>query len=324
MSLEFVPQLVYNLPVRRKVKNVRETDSLSEISRLRVLPTQWLSEEQPVAGYVGHEESPTELDFDVHNTFEIGVLLAGQEERHFERTVRRYGPGDAWWTAAWEPHGWRTTISPATELIIHFIPELLGDSVIGGVSWLSFFALPPESRPKARSSSTRRQILAIANELADEFAAERVAWIDMVRCGILRLLTVFARESGLPDRDVRWRGPHPSGLARILPAIDLVHAGLTTRVPLATAAKACGLSPSWFRRIFKENTRMTYARFERRARLAYAARILLGSNQSVESIANQTGFTDASHFIVAFRKHYRCTPDEFRRLGRHTGPGSIP
>jgi len=304
--------------VERRSDSLETSEGPIEIGHPKVLPFEWLNEERPVAGNVAHEANLTAFDFDVHRTFEIGVLLAGQEERHFERTVRLFGPGDAWWTPAWEPHGWRTTSPPTSELVVHFIPELLGDSLIGGVSWLSFFAVPPESRATTVNPSTRDQVLAIGHELADEFAAQRLAWIDMVKCGLLRLLTLFARESGLPRSDVRWRGPHPSGLERILPAIDLVHAELSARLPLAAAAKACGLSPSWFRRIFKENTGMTYARFERRARLAKAARLLLGGNQSVESIADQTGFADGSHFIVAFTKHYGSTPDEFRRLVRAT------
>ena len=321
-SLDFVSGPLYNLPVHRGSESVEAADVPSEIGHPKVLPFEWMNAARPVTGNVAHEADLTIFDFDVHHTFEVGILLAGQEERHFERTVRLYGVGDAWWTPAWEPHGWRTTVPPTSEIVIHFIPELLGDSLIGGVSWLSFFALPPESRPIIANSSTRRRVLAIGHELAEEFAAERLAWVDMVRCSLLRLLTLFARESGLPHSDVRWRGPHPSGLERILPAIDLVHAEFDTRLPLAAAAKACGLSPSWFRRIFKENTGMTYARFERRARLGKAARILLGSSQSVESVANQTGFADGSHFIVAFTKHYGCTPDEFRRLSRRTRPGS--
>ena len=284
----------------------------------KVLPFEWLSEAQPIVGNVAREEHLTAFDFDVHHTFEMGVLLSGQEERRLERTVRVFNAGDAWWTPAWEPHGWRTTIPPTDELVIHFIPELLGDCQIGGVSWLSFFALPAESRPRVRSASTRDQVLAIGHELASEFTAQQLGWIDVARCSLIRLLTLFARESGLPHSDTRWRGSHPSGLERIMPAIDLVHADLGFRVPLAAAAKKCGLSPSWFRRLFRENIGITFARFERRARLAEAARMLLGTNRSVESVAAETGFADGSHFIVAFSKHYGCTPDEFRTLSRQT------
>jgi len=56
--------------------------------------------------------------------------------------------------------------------------------------------------------------------------------------------------------------------------------------------------------------------FERRARLADAARLLLGTDRSVEAIGEHTGFTDGSRFHRAFLKHYGCTPTEFRLQGR--------
>jgi len=52
------------------------------------------------------------------------------------------------------------------------------------------------------------------------------------------------------------------------------------------------------------------------ARVAHAARLLLGTDRSVEAIGEQTGFTDGSHFHRAFLKHYGCTPTEFRLQGR--------
>lgn len=60
------------------------------------------------------------------------------------------------------------------------------------------------------------------------------------------------------------------------------------------------------------------AQFERGARLAHAARLLRGTDRSVETIGEQTGLTDASHFRRAFLKHYGCTPTGFRLQGRET------
>jgi AraC-like DNA-binding protein len=284
--------------------------------RAKVLPFEEVNASNPVEGYVARTAEATPLESDVHHTFEVGILLDGGEERHFEGLVRAVQAGDLWWSAAWEPHGWRTTVPPSVELVIHFVPELLGDAELDGISWLTFFAVPPGERPVVSTPETRRRVLALGRELAEEFSRRGWAWRDRARCSLLNLLIVMGRESGLMRKHSHWRGAPIGGLARIMPAIELVHADLGTRLPLRAAAEACGLSPSWFRALFATTMGMVYSRFERRARLAHAARLLLGSDKSVESIGEQTGFTDGSHFHRAFLKHYECTPTEFRVQGR--------
>ena len=308
---------VYNVPVDARRHHVRSEGAIAGVPAT-VLALDWVNATNPVAGAVAHVREITSLQSDVHHTFELGILLAGQEERQFEGLVRTVEPGDVWWYAAWQPHGWRTTVPPTDELVIHFVPELLGDAELEGMSWLSFFAAPPEERPVASRPETRRQVLALGHELGEEFAARRWAWRERARCALLSVLVIMGRESGPARENWRWTGSPTGGLARIMPAVELVHVDLSMRLPLRAAANECGLSPSWFRTLFWQTMGMTYSRFERRARLAVAVRLLLGSDRSVEAIGGQTGFADGSHFHRAFFAHYGCTPTEFRTQGRRT------
>lgn len=286
-----------------------------------ILPYEWMSDTQPVNVSLSRKTRATAFDFDVHRTFEVGILLVGSEERCFGRTIRGFSAGDAWCIPAWEPHGWHTVAPPTEELTIHFIPGFLGDARISGVSWLSFFALPAGSRPTIASPQGQGSVLAIGRDLADELAAQQLGWTDMVRCGVLRLLTIFARDSGLPYNDRRWKDLPPNRLQRIMPAIELVYEDVSTRLPLDKAAEACGVSTAWFRELFRETMGVTYGRFEHRARLAHATRLLLGTDEPVDAVGEQTGFADGSHFHRAFHRHYGCTPTDFRTRGRPTAPG---
>ena len=284
--------------------------------RAKVLPFEEVNTSNPIEGYVARTTESTPLESDMHHTFEVGVLLAGQEERHFEGLTRVVEAGDVWWSAAWEPHGWRTIAPPTDELVVHFVPELLGDAELDGVSWLSFFAARPEERPVLSTPEMRDQVLVLGRELAEEFKTRLWAWQEAAKCGILRLLVIMGRKWKLPQRQWRWRGSPTSRLERIMPAIELVHADLSRRAPLRAAAYACGIGPSWFRALFWETMGVTYSRFERRARLAHASRLLLGTDRSVEGIGERAGFADGSHFHRAFLKHYGRTPTEFRVQGR--------
>ncbi len=315
MSLYSKPGLLYNEPVDRREHRTGIGPGRPDPPP-RVLELDWLNAEYPVDGDVVHTERPTPLDSDVHHTFEAGILLAGKQERHFEGLVRVVEPGDAWWTAAWEPHGWRVTAAATDELVIHFVPELLGEAAIEGRSWLSFFAGAPDQRAATTSAETRRRVLNLGGQLADEFARKRWGWRDMARSGLVQLLTIVTRDSGPPREEASGRESAPGMLSRIMPAIELLHSDLSTRLPVSAAADVCGLSRSWFRSLFQDTMGMTYSRFERRARLARAARLLLTTNAPIEAIAQEAGFADGSHFHRAFFKHYARTPDEFRTRGR--------
>ena len=62
-------------------------------------------------------ESPTPLTIDVHEGFEVGILLSGAQERHFQGFVYVIEPGDIWLCGTWEPHGWRIA-SPDTRDVV--------------------------------------------------------------------------------------------------------------------------------------------------------------------------------------------------------------
>ncbi len=57
---------------------------------------------------------------------------------------------------------------------------------------------------------------------------------------------------------------------------------------------------------------VTFGRFALRARLAFAAHRLLSTDLSVEAIAAEANFTDASHLHRHFVKHYGQTPRAYR------------
>lgn len=285
-------------------------------ARARLLAFDEVNSANPIQGGLTRVEKSTQLDSDVHHTFEMGILLSGQEQRYFGSIIRTVSPGDAWWAVAWEPHGWRTTRAPSDELVIHFVPEFLGDAEVAGASWLSFFAAAPEQRPSVKGSETRSKVLALGRALAREFEQEDWGWQSIVRCHMLNLLATVGRESVHLGNNWLSATTSTSGLARIMPAIELLHEDLARRLPLEEAAATCGVSPAWFRKLFRETIGVTYSQFERRARLALAARLLLGTDMPIEAISERTGFVDASHFHRTFSKQYAGTPSEFRTRGR--------
>ena len=99
--------------------------------------------------------------------------------------------------------------------------------------------------------------------------------------------------------------------------MDLMNANDGHPISLSKLAKACKLSISHFRRLFRATFRETPAKYALRLRLNRARKALESSRDTVASIAFDTGFYDQSHLIKAFRAVYKMTPEKYRQ--RHIG-----
>jgi transcriptional regulator GlxA family with amidase domain len=105
-------------------------------------------------------------------------------------------------------------------------------------------------------------------------------------------------------------------LTRVRPALELAHAHLATSVSVAEAAAACNLSRSQFCLVFRDAMGLSYGRFCGRLRLGLVAKLLLSTDRSIASIAQRTGYVDASHLHRAFARQYGCTPGAYRMQHR--------
>jgi len=255
---------------------------------------------------------PLPTNADLHQGFEVGVLLSGQQRRTFQEAAVTADAGDAWLIPPWEPHGWETTLPNTHELVVHFVPAFLGDEQFAGISWLALFSVPPEKRPRTTDDAMRQRVLAIAAELAYDLERKPVGWLDAMRLNLLRLLLTLRQGWQYTDRAASLRRVRLRELARVMPAVRLVQSDPTRRVTLAEAARECGVSTDLFRAIFRHVMGLSFGKFAVRARLAKAAQLLRDTDMTIESIAADTGFSDASHLHRMFGGVYGRAPGRYR------------
>lgn len=275
-----------------------------------------LSPERPLYAGVNLFEEEMPLTVHVHEGIEFGILLSGRQERRFEGLAYTIGPGDVWMAATWEPHGWRPTAPNTSDVVIMFLPEFLGEETLGGLSWLSLFAVSPADRPHVTQAKTRRALLALGEEMRREATERRPGWESAVRLDLLRALLRLAQG---------WKQPSPartqgrfqaSNLPRIMPALVLVHSERGRRVLLHEAADACTLGRAQFSLLFRNTMGMSFSKFCMRSRLGYVAELLLATDLPTEALARQTSFADGSHLHRAFVARYGCTPGRYRTENR--------
>lgn len=265
-------------------------------------------------GFFEHRQAEP-LDIHVHRGVEIGIVAKGEERIHFGTHILRCSRGDVWLCAPYEPHGWEVPEGGVRNLVIIFLPELLGEEMLGTVPWLTLFAVAPELRARAPAPRTRGRLLSLVQDLSEELASKRPAWETAVRFGILQFLLELSRHWPLLASDRQGDLPRAdfAGLSRILPAFTLIHSEPSRRVGVTDAAAACSLSPSRFQFVFRQVTGTHFGQFCRRNRLAFAAFLLLNSEKPIEAVADEAGFYDHSHFHRSFVSTYGRPPGQFRK-----------
>lgn len=81
----------------------------------------------------------------------------------------------------------------------------------------------------------------------------------------------------------------------------------------AEAARHCGMSYSYFSRIFKKYMKSSFNEYINFIRITEAKRMLVCTDMDITSVAMETGFATSSYFIERFKKECGVTPKQFRK-----------
>lgn len=124
----------------------------------------------------------------------------------------------------------------------------------------------------------------------------------------------FAAKCGAIASGERSRRPITArDRRRAVEAALWLEAHAAEAVSLEDAARAVGLSPFHFLRVFSAVVGATPHQYLLRLRLAHAAKLLADSDLAVTDVALDCGFADLSNFVRTFRRAAGVSPREFRK-----------
>ena len=255
---------------------------------------------------------------DYHQGMEFGVILSGGVERYwdwdgFSRASRA---GDVWMASMWEPHGYRDPERDTVGVQVYFLPDFLGDTRFGELSWLTIFSAPPNQRPQVSTAVQRERVLYWGQRMFEETEQRSPGWLTAVKLAVINVLFELSRDWTPPQTAHSAENDPHASLARIMPALDLIRERGPLFVRVEQAAEACNMSRTTLNRLFGQTMGITYGKFRLRAHLAQAAHLLLTTDLPTEKIAEEAGFSDGSHLHRSFLKHYGQTPGQYRESGR--------
>jgi AraC family L-rhamnose operon regulatory protein RhaS len=175
--------------------------------------------------------------------------------------------------------------------------------------------LSQNEQPVWRASDALRrcfQQIALAVETHDERAS--VSWLAVYLNELLLQLLSLLRDQ---------QAPLDQRLTQTQRTVELFwadlrgnpeHLALEWTVPRMAAQ--CGLGVTQFLQYSKQLTNMTPAQFLNYCRTEAAAKMLRDNGStSVTDIALSCGFSSSQYFASVFRRHYGCTPNDYRHNG---------
>ena len=105
----------------------------------------------------------------------------------------------------------------------------------------------------------------------------------------------------------------PSGVA-IAPALEYIRTAYAVTFPMDHLAALCHMSPTHFRRIFREQTSLAPIAFLNRTRILESCTLLRTTGMSIAEIAGAVGFTTLSSYNRHFSEVTGCSPSAWRQL----------
>ena len=268
-----------------------------------------LSRANSFALYEDISTGPQEPPGDMHFDPQLVIVLKGSME--FEQGEKRVlcRSGQLCLSGPYQPHCAR--FFEGTTRYLGFTLDfysLNSFTPFQDVNYLQIFLQDPADFCPVRNRRDRAFVLRIGRKLHWLELKKPAGYKTGQYLEIHRLLwflhTRLGQSGHLPYRSI----------LQISPALLLVQNSQDRLLPLDEAANACNLSRSRFSAVFREHMGISFNAFALRRRLNAAAGLLLTSpERSMKEIAQESGFSDVSHFYRAFKNVFHCTPLDFTR-----------
>lgn len=144
----------------------------------------------------------------------------------------------------------------------------------------------------------------------------------LTRCHFLSLLTLLAeqheRNEGLNKTvQIDLAVPVSRYQAGLRKTLNYIHDHFEEPLALEDMAAMSGASETYFCRLFKHETGMTFLNYVNGLRIERACVLLRDTCDNALDICYQVGFNDYTHFGRQFKKHAGMSPADYRRQKQH-------
>jgi AraC-like DNA-binding protein len=138
--------------------------------------------------------------------------------------------------------------------------------------------------------------------------SRNMEWNPLLSTSVLyEILGILYR---YPDKSARIQSGLGRGFEEIL---NYVNAHYVQKLSARDVSARFGYNETYFCRRFREITGFTFTRYIQALRMERAQKLLQEEAYGISAVAWKCGYEDVSYFSNCFRKHFGCSPTEFRK-----------
>ncbi len=248
-----------------------------------------------------------------HNYIEILYGIDCKCNVWINDEIFTFNNGDLLIINSHETHSVSALKSENSYYVIKFSPDILkNDNYTSYESQYVLSMLGKEfskHRMISRSEVEKTDIPRIINQIYNEWNSSQFGYEMALRGGSLMLYAQIAR---IWNKTMKFNAPLDETTKVIHNAASYAIEHFAD-ISETEISKISGMSYSYFSRTFKRIMNKTFTTFINELRIDNARRLLLTTNMSITEIAQESGFSTASHFISGFKRKTGHTPLEYRK-----------
>lgn len=233
----------------------------------------------------------TRLPVHAHTRAFVGVTLHGVYTQMRKGERQEFRPGNITFTPAGVPHESHYSETGVRLLHIEVSARVLQRFTSAGLDSQRFIVLrggPPQLA---------------AQQLYKEFQSpDTFSPLLLDGLAMRFLVQIFRQQSFGPKRRPSWLAEAETYICNNYPK----------HVLLDEIARAVKVHPVHLAREYRQHYKRTVGERLRELRFGVACKDLRNTSRSIVEIALSAGYSDQSHFSVAFKKHLGLTPSEYR------------
>ena len=249
-----------------------------------------------------------------HDEIEISFVLSGELSLMLDGEDLAVKAGDVLFINSGDSHYFRP--SDAEVITIIFSPDILSgtagsDSIISGVrERLGRLSKTTEHW----NAEAKEELISYIKELS-ALSKESFSYELMVRSIVFRIVAMITDETYNPISEKKTSVSEQSKVRdRIAAVFSYIEAHYKDSISLPDAAEASGYVPTYFSRVFKSCTGMTFYDYLTIFRIRKAEIALVSTSSSIQSIATEAGFSSVKTFDRVFKEQTGISPLKFRKM----------
>ncbi len=213
-------------------------------------------------------------------------------------------------------HNVRCVSKTGNYIVIKFLPQILyaAEQSIFEFKYVFPFVSYGETLKKhfKNDELINTEIPYAMKDILNEWNKKNYGFEIALRIYVMKIVLWLVRMWNVTDDgDFNNFSESDTGYRIIQKALEYIRENYS-EVNATDVASHCGLSYSYFSRIFKKIMHKSFNEYLNYVRLTEAERLLAGTELEITEIALETGFSSTSYFIDKFKKQFGVTPKQFR------------